>query len=221
MSGSDDAARARGDSRGYEVAKRYPSAFWISDPNAGMRRAAVYAMLVAFILFARILQAQHMTGRSQGRAGASRQELGVHSGLHQKHSRGHNSRNYGSLYPVWYEWNEEEQTASPAVSTQPGKSKPLPQGILAAGPKMIELPGPANSGVSSALRPAIFILTNGDRFETRRYLLTHDNLFATIGRQQRAIPLAMLDINATIAADHERRIDLRIPADRGEILLGF
>jgi hypothetical protein len=40
-------------------------------------------------------------------------------------------------------------------------------------------------------------------------------------RQQRTVPLDMLDINATIAANHEHGIDLRIPADRNEISLSF
>lgn len=222
MKWGDEAARTQGYSSEYELAKRYPLTFGMSDSNAPMRRAAVFAVLVAFVLFATTLQAQRVSGRTQGGARVSDPHLGVHSGLHQKHSGGHNSRSYGGLYPVWYdERNEEEQTASPAMTLQPRKSMPLPQGISAAGPKMIELPGGANSGVSSPLRPAIFILTNGDRLETSRYLLTHDNLFATIGRQQRAVPLAMLDINATIAEDHERGIELRIPADRSEILLSF
>ena len=38
---------------------------------------------------------------------------------------------------------------------------------------------------------------------------------------QRTIPLDMLDINATIAANREREVDLRIPADRNEISLSF
>ena len=67
----------------------------------------------------------------------------------------------------------------------------------------------------------MFILTNGERLEAERYLLTHDNLYVTIDHQQRTIPLAMLDLNATVAADHERGIDLRIPADRNEISLSF
>ena len=67
----------------------------------------------------------------------------------------------------------------------------------------------------------MFILTNGERFEAQRYLLTRDNLYVTVDRQQRTIPLSMLDINATVAADRERGISLRIPADRNEISLSF
>jgi hypothetical protein len=43
----------------------------------------------------------------------------------------------------------------------------------------------------------------------------------TVDRQPRTIPLAMLDVNATLAAERARGIDLRIPAGRSEISLGF
>jgi hypothetical protein len=86
---------------------------------------------------------------------------------------------------------------------------------------VIDLPGAADSAASKPLPSAMFILTNGERLEAERYLLTHDNLYVTIDHQQRTIPLAMLNLNATVAADHERGIDLRIPADRNEISLSF
>ncbi len=78
-----------------------------------------------------------------------------------------------------------------------------------------------NSAASKPLPPAMFILRNGERLEARRYLLTHDNLSFTVDRRQRTIPLAMVDIDATVAANRERGIDLRIPADRSEISVGF
>ena len=57
--------------------------------------------------------------------------------------------------------------------------------------------------------------------EARRFVLTASNLSVSIDRQQRTVPFDMLDINATISANHERGIDLRIPADRSEISLSF
>jgi len=68
---------------------------------------------------------------------------------------------------------------------------------------------------------AIFILANGERVETRRFLLTASILTLSIDRRQRDVPFAALDIDATIIANRERGIDLRIPADRNEISLGF
>ena len=71
------------------------------------------------------------------------------------------------------------------------------------------------------LPPTIFILANGERLETRRYVLTVSRLSVNIERRQRTLPLDMLDIDATIAANRERGIDLQIPIDRTEISLSF
>ena len=87
--------------------------------------------------------------------------------------------------------------------------------------KVIEIPSAANSTAAKMLPTTIFILANGERLETRRYVLTASNLCVSIDRQQRTVPLDLLDINATIAANHERGIDLQIPADRTEISLSF
>jgi len=70
-------------------------------------------------------------------------------------------------------------------------------------------------------QPAIFILANGEQMETRRFLLTASVLTLSVDRRQRDVPFEMLDINATISANRERGIDLRIPADHNEISLGF
>ena len=99
-------------------------------------------------------------------------------------------------------------------------TRPTPE-LPVAGPKVIDLPGTTSSATVKPQPPATFVLRNGERLESRRYLLTHDSLYLTIDHQQRTIPLAMLDINATVAADRERGIDLRIPADRSEISLSF
>lgn len=55
----------------------------------------------------------------------------------------------------------------------------------------------------------------------RRFLLTASVLSFNVDRQQRVVPFDMLDIEATISANHERGIDLRIPADQNEISLSF
>jgi hypothetical protein len=38
---------------------------------------------------------------------------------------------------------------------------------------------------------------------------------------QRTIPLSALDLKATLAANHERGIDLKIPTNQSQISLGF
>jgi hypothetical protein len=52
-------------------------------------------------------------------------------------------------------------------------------------------------------------------------VLTSSNLSVSVDRRQHTIPLDMLDIDATITANRERGIDLRIPADRSQISLSF
>jgi hypothetical protein len=57
--------------------------------------------------------------------------------------------------------------------------------------------------------------------ETKRFVLTASLLTVRIGRQQRTIPLQMLNIDATVTTNHERGIDLQVPDDRNEISLSF
>ena len=154
------------------------------------------------------------------------------NGIAPAHSRFHNDRNNnGVFYPLWddepYWYDEPYEDESGAllapqrVTMQPGRSRPVAQDIPAASPKVIELQGMGNSAASKPLPPAMFILTDGERFEVRRYLLTHDTLYLTVDHHERTIPLAMLDINATTAANQERGVEMRIPAGRSEISLSF
>src|ERR1700723_3175037 len=80
-------------------------------------------------------------------------------------------------------------------------------------PLVIEIPGVANRKAAKMSPPTLFILTTGERLETRRFVLTASALSVSIDREQRTIPLAMLDLEATSIANRERGIDLRIPAD--------
>lgn len=200
-----------------------------------MQRASLFTVLVISALLAGTLQAQHGGGMIRG--GAPREVIGsgfvghpgVRSGFFPG-SRFRNSRNNGVFYPpyLWYdEPFDYEQPVPQAMSGPPimivqaGNSQPATPQIPAASPKVIELSGATNSAASKPLPLAMFILTSGERLEAQRYLLTHDILYVTVDRQQRTIPLAMLDINATLAADHERGIELRVPADHTEISVSF
>jgi hypothetical protein len=102
----------------------------------------------------------------------------------------------------------------PIVVAPPTAEPPIPKA------QVIEIPGVANPN-AKALPPTIFILANGERLETRRFVLTASLLSVSIDRHQRTVPLDMLDINATVSTNHERGIDLRIPDDRNEISLSF
>jgi hypothetical protein len=87
--------------------------------------------------------------------------------------------------------------------------------------QIIDIPGAANLEVAKTLPPTIFILINGERLESRRFLLTASDLSLNVNRCYRSIPLQMLNLDATIAANRERGIDLRVPTDRNEISLSF
>jgi hypothetical protein len=95
------------------------------------------------------------------------------------------------------------------------REKPLPKS------QVIDIPSVANSKAARLQSPTIFILTNGERLESHRFLLSASNLSLRIDRHHRTIPMEMLDVQATIAANRQRGIDLRIPADRSEIVLSF
>jgi len=97
----------------------------------------------------------------------------------------------------------------------PRTPAPLPKA------QFIEIPSAADAPAPKMPPPAIFILASGERLETRRFVLSASLLSASIDRQPRNVPLNMLDLQATIRANHERGIDLRIPDDRNEISLSF
>lgn len=92
--------------------------------------------------------------------------------------------------------------------------------IPAASPKLIEVPGAANTSTPKA-QTAVFILRDGQRLEPTRYMLTSNSLRITVDGEQRVIPISQLDVKATVAANRERGIQLRIPAAPNEISLSF
>ena len=110
------------------------------------------------------------------------------------------------------------------VTDAPAPAPPVVIPRAAASPipkaQVIEIPGDKNT-IVRVLPPTIFILASGERLEARRYVLTASNLSLSVGRQERTVPLDVLDINATIAANQMRGIDLRIPESRNEISLSF
>jgi len=87
-------------------------------------------------------------------------------------------------------------------------------------PKLVEVPlSPGAPAVRQG--PALFVLSNGERLESRHYVLTADSLRIQVGRQQRTVPVSALDVDATIAANQQRGIELTIPQDRNSLFLGF
>ena len=103
----------------------------------------------------------------------------------------------------------------PPQSSQPAPYVPGPS------PKLVEVPQDGPVSAAKNLPPALFVLSNGERIETDRYMLSAKSLSVDVGRQQRTIPLNDVNIEATVAANHQRGLDINIPRDSNSIVLGF
>lgn len=145
--------------------------------------------------------------------------------------RGHHPRNgFGrGAFPYflpdyesgWPEQDNAQEVTNEAPVQQVREEIPPQQPERPLPAQVIEIPSSSGT-VDTKPQPAtIFVLTNGEKVETQRYLLTASSLSLTVHRDQRTIPLHMLDLDATIAANRDRGIDLRIPNDRNEISLRF
>jgi len=97
----------------------------------------------------------------------------------------------------------------------------IPRNTYHGSPKLIEVPGVQSAPSPKSLAATVFVLKNGERLEVHHYAIDAGLLRITAQENQRTIPLAALDLKATIAANHERGIDLKIPTHPGEISLGF
>lgn len=221
----------------------------IRDYNAAMRRVFAFTLLAAALLLAASAQAQRggamrgggahtVAAHGAGGRGGGRSGFPANSGArnrrgdHLRNNFGNNnSGNNSLLYPLWYDEPYDGDEAGPPEESgpplmpppmmAPGGNPRLAARRIPAGPKITELPGTAATAASAPLPPAMFILTNGERIESRQYLVTYNQVQLTVDRQARTIPLSMLDVNATLAADRQRGIDLRIPSGQNEISLGF
>jgi hypothetical protein len=208
-----------------------------------MPRAALFTLLAASIL-AGSLQAQRTGATFHGNAAGLPARSGFvgqrgfpnrfvpKRGMFPSHFQ-HRQDGAGSILVPYFPYDQPfgyEQPYAEAVKNEPvsraGTLQPDDRQSRAPEPsvpkaQIIEIPGVANSTAAKMLPPALFILANGERLETRRFVLTASHLSVSIDRQQRTVPLDMLDINATITANHERGVDLRVPFDRNEISLSF
>jgi hypothetical protein len=197
-----------------------------------MPRAALFTLLVVSFLSG-ALQAQRAGGGFHGNAAglhfrpgfAGQHGSRVSSGPGLVSSRLHRPNNFGSYFLPYgdslgndgYEPSDAEAATNPSGFPLiiPRAPAPLPKS------QFIEIPSAANAAPPKMPPPAVFILVNGERLEVRRFLLSASLLSVSIDRQQRTVPLAMVDFDATLSANRERGIDLRIPDDRNEISLGF
>lgn len=195
--------------------------------NLFMVRAASLALLLTSLLTPS-LEAQRasagLRGFSKG-PGHSTHVVGRGFSNAQFPVHFHHSDRLGAFLSPYFLPEDETYWSDP----QPVDAEPMPRVLYAprererppAVAQLIEIPGAANQKEVRPPVPAMFVLINGERLETQRFMLTANGLSVNIDRSERVIPLDALDLGATTAANRERGINLRIPADRNEISLSF
>jgi thiol-disulfide isomerase/thioredoxin len=96
-----------------------------------------------------------------------------------------------------------------------------PHGQTVAGGKMIVLSGarPAPTATAAPQAATVFVMSSGERLETHQFVLTSESVSVTVDGLKRSIPMSELDVKATVAANHERGIELKMPS-RHEVFLG-
>ncbi len=203
-----------------------------------MPRAALFTLLVASVLSGAV-QAQRAGVAFHANAAAPHLRPGfiahgsrIARGSALLPSRTHRPNNFGSyLLPYsdssgndlpGYDLVGYEQSDAEAETSRPSPQLMIPR-TPESFPKsqFIEIPAVANAAAPKMPPPAVFILASGERLEARRFMLSASLLSVTVDRQLRNVPLRMLDLKATVSANRERGIDLRIPDDRNEISLSF
>ena len=208
-----------------------------------MRRSGLLVLMI-LVLSTTLLHAQRAGGGSRGGAHAP-----VGSGF--RHPRGfHHNDGFGTVWLPWYSpywdgpfawdpyvwdyvnfppsdnagrgpsYSQSANTTSPQVIVVE-KQDPWSPAPPQEPSKLIELPQSKEAPVAKQSPPTLFILKDGGRLESRRYLLTDQSLKIEDGRQQHTILVSALDLEATIAANHERGIEVTIPRDRNTVFLAF
>jgi len=111
------------------------------------------------------------------------------------------------------------RSSASSASGGHGSANPKPEHTIS--PKLIEVPGGESAPPAKPRPPSVFLLKNGEKLEARRYTITGGSLHITADGKPRVIPLTELDLKATLAANHERAVKLRIPTNPNEVVMGF
>lgn len=69
--------------------------------------------------------------------------------------------------------------------------------------------------------PALFVLSNGQRIESRNYFLTVDSVRIDDSDMPRTIPMSNVNVDATLAANRQRGLNLKIPDNKAQIMVSF
>jgi hypothetical protein len=201
-----------------------------------MKRSGL-VVLTTLVLGAALLQGQRAGGGYRsGATGVPGNGIttGPSSGFFPRHSGLGRHQGYGTVwlpgyFPFWDDdgyFQNESPCQQPMNTTSPQvivveKEEPRPPALPPEPPKLIEVPQSKEAPVAKRLPPTLFVQTNGERLESRYYLLTAESLQIEVGRHQRTIPVGRLDLDATIGANHERGIEIAVPRDNSSVLIGF
>jgi hypothetical protein len=213
-----------------------------------MQRAST--SLILLIMSAALLQAQrpgggfHSSAGSMGSSHVAASNSAVHFSSDQGNRTGTDSsfpghfdgHRYGRPYrhghgSVWLPWSYPywgddgddfsyfQSQKAPPQATSPAVEYREP--AQPAPPKVIEVTQ-SKEAATAKLQPAtVFVLTDGEWLESHDYLLTASSLRIEVDRQQRIISVNKVNIDATLAANHERGIELIFPHNSGTVFLGF
>lgn len=130
---------------------------------------------------------------------------------------------YDGFYDNGYR-DVPDQPASPVVVVRDAPAATAPATpVPPAEPKMIEVPEPAKVASNIARTPAaVFVLSDGRRLETQTYTITDSVLtIKELHRPAMQVPLDQLNVEATLAENHQRGLNLQLPENRSEIVIGF
>ena len=100
------------------------------------------------------------------------------------------------------------------AATRPAPTNP-------SGPQLINVAPTPNAVLAKPIPKTVFVFTDGDQLEADHYTLYSNFLHVTAEGQDRSIPLNALDIKKTVAANHERGIDIKFPKSGSEMFLAF
>ena len=87
--------------------------------------------------------------------------------------------------------------------------------------RVVNVPLAPSAVPSKPLPKTVFYFLSGQQLETDHYLLRPEVLEVTVNGQQHQIPLSDLDLKKTVSVNHERGVDLKIPANNNEVFLAF
>ncbi len=178
------------------------------------------------------------------RPGVPRRPFGGNSGFGPFLDRhGHRGVGYGGYWipfgypwddlawdsPYWYDNGYSDSQSPDTVNASPSQNGSTAPVVIIINrpqqppepPKLIEVAALERTPKSALQLPTIFVLANGERLEARRYTITVNSLYVEMGREHRTLSLNALDLEKTVAMNHERGIDIKVPENTYEIFIGF